>query len=186
MYSLFGNQKDVEIFNYLKDIAYNWSKSYDLGGSWSFSIYIPLPPPVSFLGINFSFGVSFSIHVDLYTKGNPVKACAYTFEVGAYASTGVGVDASAAVRAIAIEGGAYISGTLVRLSTDPKFAFSLNLSTKAVTTSVTWYFYINAFSFEWGFFYRYWTFWSGWSGRKTIAKWPITNGITKQYLIYKS
>lgn len=71
IYYLFGNQKSVEIFNYVKAIAFNWSKSYDLGGSWSFSIYIPLPPPVSFLGINFSFGVSFGIHVDIFVKGNP-------------------------------------------------------------------------------------------------------------------
>lgn len=99
-YKLFGNQKDIDIFNYVKDIAFNWSESYDLGGNWGFSFFIPFPPPVSFLGADFSFGASFNIHVDIYVKGNPViRACVYTFEVGANASTALGVDASAAVSA---------------------------------------------------------------------------------------
>jgi hypothetical protein len=90
------------VFNYLKDIKFSWSSSYLLNGSWSFSIYIPLPPPVSFLGINFGFAVSFGLNIDLYAKGNPMAACVYNFEVGANVGTQVGVDASAAVRAVVI------------------------------------------------------------------------------------
>lgn len=44
--------------------------------------------------------------MDIYAKGSPeITACIYNFEIGANAETGVGVDASAAVRAIVIEGG---------------------------------------------------------------------------------
>lgn len=110
----------------------------------------------------------------------------YKFDVGATVGTEVGVDASAAIRAIAIEGGVFIGGTLVRLSTDPKLSLALNIKSKALTTSVVWYFYIKAFSFEWGFFYRYWRLFKGWSDRKIIKKWPVSNGITKSYLIYKT
>jgi hypothetical protein len=63
---------------------------------------------------------------------------------------------------------------------------AVNVQTKSIVLSVTWYFYLNAFSFEWGFFYRYWRLFKGWSSRKIIAKWPISNGITKKYLIYQS
>ncbi len=115
-----------------------------------------------------------------------MAACIYNFEVGANVGTQVGVDGSAAVRAVVIQGGVYIGGTLVRLSTDPKLNVAVNVRTQNIITHVTWYFYLNAFSFEWGFFYRYWRLFSGWSSRKIIAKWPVTNGITQQYLIYKS
>lgn len=187
MYDLFGNSRSINIFSYTKDVTLSWSKAYDLNGSWSFSIYIPLPPPVSFLGINFSFGVNYKIHVDIYAKGSPeITACIYNFEIGANAETGVGVDASAAVRAIVIEGGVFISGDLVKLSTDPKLSIGLNIQTKSIVTHVTWYFYIKAFYMEWGFFYRYWKLFKGWSGRKIISKWPISNGITKKYLVYQS
>lgn len=110
----------------------------------------------------------------------------FTFEVGANVGTEVGVEASAAVRLIAIEGGAFIGGTLVNLSTDPKMILAFNLQTKVVTPKITWYFYVKAFKFEWGFFYRYWTLFSGWSGKKIIAKWPISNGIMQTYLVYKN
>lgn len=171
----------------MKDITFSWSKAYDLNGDWSFSVYVPLPPPVSFLGINFKFGVGYKIHVDLYLKGSPkIEACVYTFQAGANAETGVTVDASAAVRAIAIEGGVFISGELVKISTDPNISVSLNIQTKSISTKITWYFYLKAFYMEWGFFYRYWRLFKGWTGRKIIKKWPISNGITKKYLIYKN
>ena len=74
----------------------------------------------------------------------------------------------------------------MRLSTDPQFKLSLSLLTKTLTTSIEWYFYLKAFQFEWGFFWRYWRLFKGWSDRKIIKKWPVTNGITQKYLIYKS
>lgn len=80
VYGMFGNEKSVEIFNYVKDIALVWRESYDIGASWSFSIYIPLPSPVSFLGISFGFGVSFNNHIEVFVKGSPIiTACAVQF-----------------------------------------------------------------------------------------------------------
>lgn len=125
--------------------------------------------------------------INLYAKtGSQIINCVFTFEVGANVGTEVGVEASAAVRLIAIEGGAFIGGTLVNLSTDPKMILAFNLQTKVVTPKITWYFYVKAFKFEWGFFYRYWRLFSGWSGKKIIAKWPISNGIMQTYLVYKN
>jgi hypothetical protein len=74
-----------------------------LSGSYSAGIYIPLPPPVSFLGINLAFNVDFSISVTLYGKSTTSTVqCTYNFEVGANAGTAVKVGASAAVRAVVI------------------------------------------------------------------------------------
>lgn len=158
-----------------------------MNGSWSFNLYIPLPQPVSFLGINFQFSVTFRIGVGIFAKGNPeIFNCIFNFALGANAETAVGVVASAAIRAIAIEGGVFIGGDLVKLSTDPQFKLSLNLLKKTITAKIEWYFYLNAFQFEWGFFWRYWRLFKGWSDRKIIKSWPITNGITQKYLIYKS
>lgn len=57
------------------------------------------------------------------------------------------MSASAAVRVLAIEGGVFIDGTLVNLSTDPKINVTYNLQTKVVTPKITWYFYVKAFKF---------------------------------------
>lgn len=103
IYSLFGATKSVEIFNYIKSVNLAWSKNYSISGSYGASIYIPLPPPVSFLGINFSFTVSFSLSVTIYAKTDAqIQNCIFKFEVGADVGTSVGVGASAAIRAIAI------------------------------------------------------------------------------------
>lgn len=57
------------------------------------------------------------------------------------------MEASAAIRAVVIEGGAFIGGTLINLSTDPKMELAYNLQTKAVVPTITWYFYVKAFKF---------------------------------------
>lgn len=103
VYDVFGVKKNVQAFGYSRDISYNWSKGIKLSGSWNINFYIPLPPPVSALGINFGFSVSYSINGQFFAKGNPnIVSCVYNFAVGASASTGVGVDATATVRAVAI------------------------------------------------------------------------------------
>lgn len=92
--------------------------------------------------------MSFSLSVTIYAKtDSQLQNCIFKFEVGADVGTSVGVGASAAVRAIAIEGGVYIEGTLVNLSTDPKLAIAYNLITKSVVPTITWYFYVKAFKF---------------------------------------
>lgn len=102
-YIFFGKTKNVEIFNYLKDINLSWSTTYGISGSYSANVYLPLPPPVSFIGINFSFTISYSVSVTLYANGGAsVNNCVYKFEVGANASTEVNADASAAIRVLVI------------------------------------------------------------------------------------
>jgi len=40
---------------------------------------------------------------------------------------------------------------------------------------------LRAFSFKWGFFWRYWRLFKGWSDRKIIAEYTISNGIEKTF-----
>jgi hypothetical protein len=76
---------------------------------------------------------------------------------------------------------------LVKLTTDPTVTLSYYwLYVKKINILAQWYLYINAFQYDWGFFYRYWTFWSGWSGRKIIAKWTINGLYAKYTLVNKS
>jgi hypothetical protein len=99
-YELFGKTKSVQIFNFIKSIsfAWNWTKHYE--GTWGFSVYVPLPPPVSFLGITFSFNIKYIIDVSInaFTSGtNP-----YIINVNALASTEVITNAKAGLRALVI------------------------------------------------------------------------------------
>ena len=156
-------------------------------GTFPAQTYIGLPYPVAFLGINFRFTVYVSLSINVYAKsdGRISSNCLLTFEVGANVGTSVRVSAAASVQATAIEGGVYITGTLVSLGTNPKLVTTYNVSTKAVSRTVLWYLYIYAFQFEWGFYYRTWGYWSGWSDYNIIASWPIYNGYTQTYLIYR-
>jgi hypothetical protein len=99
-YELFGKTNSVTIFNFVKTVSSSWSQSKRFQGNWGSSIYIPLPPPVSFLGLNFAFNVGFVIDLGLSSKtyqGPPFKIV-----VGAVATTSVTSGASASVRAVVI------------------------------------------------------------------------------------
>jgi hypothetical protein len=136
-YELFSKTKTITIFNFVKSVGYNWSYSKQFKGNWGFSVYIPLPPPVSFIGINFSFNIGYVIDLNLNSKnygGYP-----YKIEFKAIASTAVTTDASAAIRVIVIEGGVFISGTLVKLKTDPTLALSYYWSAKKINVSTKWF-----------------------------------------------
>ena len=118
-FNFFGKTKDIEVFKRSQNVNFNWTFNKTFSGSWSFNIYVPLPPPVSFLGINFAFSASYTIDVKLTANG-VASATFYTCTFTADAGTAIGVDASAALRAVVVEGGVYIKGTLVSLRTDPK------------------------------------------------------------------
>lgn len=173
--NFFGVKKDIVVFNRSQNVNYNWSYNHTFSGSWSFNIYVPLPPPVSFLGINFGFTVSYSIPVSLSSTGSTSSVdfyqCTFATNVGA----SLNVDASAALRAIVVEGGVFIKGTLVSLRTDPKLVLKYFYMTNKLNVALSWYFYVRAFSFKWGFFWRYWRLFSGWSSKKIIAQWTISN-----------
>jgi hypothetical protein len=75
-YELFSKTKTITIFNFIKSVTYNWNYGKQFKGNWGFSVYIPLPPPVSFIGINFSFSVGYVIDLSLSSKnygGYPYK-----------------------------------------------------------------------------------------------------------------
>lgn len=180
--NFFGKTKDIVVFSRSQNVNFNWSYSNTISGSWSFNIYVPLPPPVSFMGINFGFSVSYSIPILLSAKGVSSTG-AYTCTFLADVSTALNVDASAALRVIAIEGGVYIKGTLVSVRTDPKLILKYIFAQKILELTVDWKFYLKAFSFKWGFFWRYWRLFKGWTDKKIIVEYPITNGIQKTYPI---
>jgi len=100
-YDLFSKSKQITIFNFVKSVTYAWSYTTQFKGSWGFSIYIPLPPPVSFLGINFAFNVGYVIDLSVGCSNN-AAVYPYKIVVRAVASTAITTDASAAVRAIVI------------------------------------------------------------------------------------
>jgi hypothetical protein len=178
-FNFFGKTKDIVVFSRSQNVNFNWSYSNTISGTWSFNIYVPLPPPVSFMGINFGFSASYSIPIQLGANGvasASVYTCTFFADVGAALS----VDASAALRVIAVEGGVFIKGTLVSVRTDPKVILKYKYTQKILELTVDWKFYLRAFSFKWGFFWRYWKPFS-WSGKKIIAEWTISNGIQKTY-----
>lgn len=159
--------------------SWNWSKQYK--GSWKFSVGIGLPKPVDFIGITFNFKVSYLIDLSLKvttSKGiNP-----YQVRVGAVVLTKLDTDAKAAVKVIAIQGGVFIKGTLVKVATDPTFTLAYYFPAKQIKVYARWYFWLYAFQYKWGFFYKYWTFWKGWSKEKIIKQWTIKH-VFKKYTI---
>ena len=90
------------------------------------------------------------------------------------------MDASAALRLVVVEGGVYIKGTLVSVRTDPKVILKYLLQKKILELTVDWKFYLRAFSFKWGFFWRYWRPFK-WSDKIIIKEYPISNGIEKTF-----
>jgi hypothetical protein len=70
--------------------------------------------------------------------------------------------------------------------TDPTLSLTYYDSPKRIIAKTEWYFWIYAFQYDWGFFYRYWKFWSGWSGKKIIAKWTIKGVYSKQTILNRS
>jgi hypothetical protein len=184
-YTLFGNSKSITVFNFKQSItlAWNWSQSYS--GNWGFTVWLGLPSPVNFLGINFSFNVNYNIAVTVTatTSGgnNP-----FNYKVGAVATTVVTTNAQAGVRAVVIEGGAFIAGTLVSAGTDPTVTLAYYIPQRKINVLAQWYFWINAFNFKWGFYYKTWSLWSGWSGMKIISQWTINGVYGKWNIINQS
>lgn len=182
---MFGNSKSVAIFNFKKSIKYawNWSKTYS--GNWGFSVWIGLPSPVNFIGITFNFNVKYVINVNIGIN-TAANSNAYIVTASCVATTKVDTDASAGLKVIAIEGGVFITGTLLNAGTDPKIQLTYYYTKKTVNVLAQWYFWINAFNYKWGFYYRTWSFWSGWSGRKIISQWNINAVYGKWVIVNKS
>lgn len=106
----------------------------------------------------------------------------YQVNVNCLATTRVDTNAEAGVRVVAIEGGAFISGTLVNAGTDPRFTLNYYFSQRYINVVARWDFWVNAFRFNWGFYYKIRSIWSGWSSRRVISQWPI-NGVYGRWVI---
>ena len=166
-FNFFGKTKNIVVFQQSRDIKFNWSYSNTISGTWSFNFYIPLPPPVSFIGINFSFSATFSVSISLGLNGS-TGASVYTFNAFANVGSSLTADASAALRVSAIEGGVFISGTLISVRTDPRLTLRYKYVAKQLQVLLDWKFHLRAFAFKWGFFWSYWRLFKGWSPRKII------------------
>lgn len=150
-----------------------------------FQVY--LPAPVSFMSVNFNAIVKYEMSFRVYLETQMIlQNCAYLFKVGADAGMVIDSEGSATLRAVFIEGGAYIEGTLVDLKTDPSFTIFYDLKYLQYRLYAVWYVYIKAFQFEWGFFWRYYTFWDDWSDKIIISTYTISDGFERKYLIYKT
>ena len=170
------------VFTKSQNINFNWSYENTISGKWGFSINIPLPPPVSFMSINFGFDAYYFVDIKLGAHGVVPNIQMYYLTVFADVGSAVNVDASAALRVLIVEGGVFIGGTLVSVRTNPKLMFAYNYAQKKVSVIVDWKFYLRAFSFKWGFFVRYFS-WTGWSNKIIIKEWPISNGIEKTFVV---
>lgn len=99
-YQLFGKVKSISVFSFKKSVSYAWSWSRQFKGTWAFSVYIPLPPPVSFIGLTFRFSVSYVIDVKININAGGLHP--YQVKAVCLASTKVNTDASAGVRVVVI------------------------------------------------------------------------------------
>lgn len=181
IYILFGKSKTLSLFNFRKSVSFNWSWNKQYKGDWGFNVWIGLPKPVNFIGISFSFKVSYvinlSLNADTFPGINP-----YKFKVKALATTQVDTNAKASLKVVAIIGGVFIRGTLVKAGTDPTITLSYYFAKQEIKIQALWYFWIYAFQYKWGFFYRYWRLFKGWTGEKIIKQWTI-KGIYRKYNI---
>jgi len=66
---LFGSSKSITLFDYTRIVGYNWNLNKSFSGIWGFTLYVPLPPPVSFIGLNFGISANYSIDVNLFGNG---------------------------------------------------------------------------------------------------------------------
>lgn len=99
-YQLFGKVKSISVFNFKKSVGFAWSWSKQFKGNWGFSVYIPLPPPVSFIGLTFNFNVSYVIDIKIDVNGGGLFP--YQVKAVCLATTKVNTDASAGVRVVVI------------------------------------------------------------------------------------
>lgn len=184
-YQLFGNFKSVTIFNFRKSIRYSWAWNNKYSGNWGFSVWLGLPSPVNFIGMTFNFNVKYIIYVNL-DMITTASTNTYIVTAACVATTKLDTDASAALKLVAIEGGVFISGTLLNAGTDPKIQLTYYYTQRVINVLARWYFWINSYSYKWGFYYRTWSFWSGWSAKKIISQWNINAVYGKWVIVNKS
>ena len=84
-FDFFGKTKNIVVFNRSQNVNFNWSYTNSISGTWGFNFYIPLPPPVSFMGINFGFSATFTVDIKLSATGTAavnVYTCKFIADAG--------------------------------------------------------------------------------------------------------
>lgn len=170
-----GKINKIHLYD-LNQTVKNWAANKNFGGNWGVGFVVPLPPPVSFIQISFNFAIGYSVGLGVY-----VKVYGAGLLVGSYVSTALTTSAEVGIRVGIAEGGAYVSGTLVSLKTEPTLA--INFVPNALNGKIDWQLTLNAFSFNWGLYYKWCYFFGCWK-RNSITSWKISQGLTKNWSIY--
>lgn len=137
-----------------------------------------MPPPVSFISLNFAISLQYSIPINLNTNGQLNLPVAYTCTFTSSFDPYVYLDSSAVLGVGVAEGGAYISGVVLNVKTDPKITLAYFLQSSIVVITVDWKFHLKPFSFNWGFRYRFKKLFGGWGPWKYIG--PYTVSVNSQ------
>ena len=148
IYKIFSVTKTKNLFSFKKQVGLNWSWNKNLGGAWNLNFGVGLPPPVAFISLNFHVQVSYYINISLTGQ---IEQWTYPFRYKAQAVvvTGLNTDSWASLRVLAVEGGVFIKGTLIRLKTDPfaRLYYYWAPQHKVIIALFSWYFEILAFQF---------------------------------------
>lgn len=136
----FSKSKTITIFSFKKSVSFQWSWHKVYSGSWNFNVNIGLPSPVSALGLRFRFNTNYAITLDLGTNTNIVGSDQYRFKARAVAVSQVNTNAQASVRVLALEGGVFINGILVKVTTDPTLTLSYYFTAQKIIILAQWYF----------------------------------------------
>lgn len=170
-----GITKNIPVYSFTKQIK-NWSQSASFGGQWGIGIVIPLPPPVSFIQIALSFKIGYGLGI-----GVSAVLVANKFTASSFVNTSVSASAEAGIRVGIAEAGVYLGGTIVSIRTEPTLSLILNFS--KISGSAVWKLKLNAFSFNWGLYYK-WCYFFGCGSKKTITSWTVTQGVSSTYTIF--
>lgn len=170
-----GITKNIPVYSFTKQLK-NWSQSASFGGQWGIGIVIPLPPPVSFIQIALSFKIGYGLSI-----GVSAVLVANNFTASSWVNTSVTASAEAGIRVGIAEGGVYLGGTIVSIRTEP--TLTLLLLFNKINGSAVWKLKLNAFSFNWGLYYK-WCYFFGCGSRKTLTSWIVTQGVSSTYTIF--
>ena len=87
IYTIFGKTKNLKIFEFNRPVNNQWQWSRNYNGKWDFKFKIRLPPPVSFISINFLVRIKYNFNIKLFSK--KVSNSPYRFKLGTLVTTGI-------------------------------------------------------------------------------------------------
>ena len=115
--NFFGNPNTYKVFDFTKSVSFTWSYSDSWSGSKGFKIWIGLPKPVDFIGLNIYISVDYLVNLNV--KAEVIDFSPYTIRIKADTTARLDTDSSAGLKLVVVEGGVFIKGTLARVKTSP-------------------------------------------------------------------